>query len=516
MRPTSHLMNKLFLFTIVFIFSFSAIAQVGINTTLPGDGAIMDIESTDKGMLVPRVSIADLSTIAPITVAIAGEESLLVYNTNVTTGKGFHYWDGTDWIPVTFKDGDFYEVGTSTPPDDITKDIFRTGDVAIGKTTAGYALDVRSDTDDRVLSIARGGSLAGTNYGIYINNFSSGAGLHTGIRSNVSYSGGLGTQRHHGFYSQVYGSAGNTNHNIGIYNALRNGIGDHTAVFNSMAGTEDSDNIGSGNYISNTGNGEHRGVSNSLTGSGSGRKIGNFTNITSSIGDNYGTYNDINNTVAGKSSYGSWNDINSSAGTNYAGWFDSYGVGATYYAAVFNRGHVVANESGLDNDFRIEGQTDNNLFFADASTDRVGIGTATPGYKLDVSGDINLTGTLRNSGGVYSYPDYVFESYFDGFSSFNEAYSLKSLSEVEKFLKENNHLPNVQSRKDVIENGWNVTEGIRDNLEKVEELFIHNIEASKKIETLESNNELLKNKLIYALEAIDKLKQRLNELEKKS
>ena len=51
-------------------------------------------------------------------------------------------------------------------------------------------------------------------------------------------------------------------------------------------------------------------------------------------------------------------------------------------------GAVVVNESGADRDTRIEGDTDPNLVFVDASTDRVGIGTATPAAKLDVAGTI--------------------------------------------------------------------------------------------------------------------------------
>jgi hypothetical protein len=57
-------------------------------------------------------------------------------------------------------------------------------------------------------------------------------------------------------------------------------------------------------------------------------------------------------------------------------------------------GAVVVNESGADKDFRVEGDTDANLLFTDASTDRVGIGTNTPTVKLDVSGDSSLNGAV--------------------------------------------------------------------------------------------------------------------------
>ena len=49
-------------------------------------------------------------------------------------------------------------------------------------------------------------------------------------------------------------------------------------------------------------------------------------------------------------------------------------------------GAVVINESGADVDFRVEGDTDENLLFVDASTDRVGVGTNAPDALLTVDG----------------------------------------------------------------------------------------------------------------------------------
>jgi len=45
---------------------------------------------------------------------------------------------------------------------------------------------------------------------------------------------------------------------------------------------------------------------------------------------------------------------------------------------------VVFNDTGTDTDFRIEGDTDANLFKVDASADKVGIGTASPTARFDV------------------------------------------------------------------------------------------------------------------------------------
>ena len=93
-------MLKLSFVLSVFLLPFISNAQVGIGTTNPAGGSLLDIESAEKGILIPRVDIADLSTQAPVTGDLTSSESLLVYNTNTTTGKGFYYWDGTQWVAV--------------------------------------------------------------------------------------------------------------------------------------------------------------------------------------------------------------------------------------------------------------------------------------------------------------------------------------------------------------------------------------------------------------------------------
>jgi hypothetical protein len=72
------------------------------------------------------------------------------------------------------------------------------------------------------------------------------------------------------------------------------------------------------------------------------------------------------------------------------------GVATVTGGSVLNGG-VVINEPGADVDFRVEGDTDANLIFADASTDRVGVGTSTPGTKLHVTGSDGLFVQFLNS-----------------------------------------------------------------------------------------------------------------------
>ncbi len=67
-----------------------------------------------------------------------------------------------------------------------------------------------------------------------------------------------------------------------------------------------------------------------------------------------------------------------------AGMFWYSDNGTTLVTQIDNAGYIF-NEQGSDVDFRIEGDTDTKLFFTDASTDRIGVGTLTPGGKLHVS-----------------------------------------------------------------------------------------------------------------------------------
>ncbi len=72
------------------------------------------------------------------------------------------------------------------------------------------------------------------------------------------------------------------------------------------------------------------------------------------------------------------------------------------------RGDAVFNDDAGDYDFRIEGDTDQNLFFVDAGNNRVGIGTATPSVKLQVSGQARAS-SFRSANGTAGSPSYRFD-----------------------------------------------------------------------------------------------------------
>ncbi len=90
-----------FLFIILFIYKVNA--QVGINNTSPDASSILDVTATDKGVLLPRVSLASTSDVTTIA---SPETSLLIYNTNAAItgtgaeGVGYYYYNGSNWVKL--------------------------------------------------------------------------------------------------------------------------------------------------------------------------------------------------------------------------------------------------------------------------------------------------------------------------------------------------------------------------------------------------------------------------------
>ena len=112
----------------------------------------------------------------------------------------------------------------------------------------------------------------------------------------------------------------------------------------------------------------------------------------------------------------------------------------------------------------------------------VGIGTKhTFGYQLAVNGVIGAKEIKVET--TSAWPDYVFAS----------DYNLRSLNEVETYIEQNNHLPDIPSQKEVNEKGINLGNMDAKLLQKIEELTLYIIQQNKKIENMQKQiNELKK------------------------
>ncbi len=110
--------------------------------------------------------------------------------------------------------------------------------------------------------------------------------------------------------------------------------------------------------------------------------------------------------------------------------------------------------------------------------------------KLSVYGTVQAKEVLVTSNAA-SWPDYVFD----------DNYNLMSLSDVEKYISEFNHLPNIPDAKEIGSEGLSLGEMQRLHMEKIEELTLYTINQEKEI-----NNLILENsELLERIERLENL-----------
>lgn len=79
--------------TVFLLFTAPLFSQVGIGTTTPDASAQLDISSSSKGLLTPRMTAAQRTSISnPAT-------GLLVFQTDAT--QGFYYYNGSSWTNLS-------------------------------------------------------------------------------------------------------------------------------------------------------------------------------------------------------------------------------------------------------------------------------------------------------------------------------------------------------------------------------------------------------------------------------
>ncbi|MBL7887457.1 MAG: hypothetical protein JNJ52_11970 [Flavobacterium sp.] len=136
----------------------------------------------------------------------------------------------------------------------------------------------------------------------------------------------------------------------------------------------------------------------------------------------------------------------------------------------------------------------NNLFFqtnpAFDSYGRVYIGassnnftpiTATSRYRLFVEGGILTERVKVATNGTVNWADYVFA----------DDYKLAPLSDVEKFIKKNNHLPGIESAETLSKDGLDLGDMQAKQMAKIEELTLYVIQQNKEIEELKAQMKAL-------------------------
>jgi len=167
--------------------------------------------------------------------------------------------------------------------------------------------------------------------------------------------------------------------------------------------------------------------------------------------------------------------------TEHSGQTIESGLGFDNFI-VFKESTKQTFKIGIDSDkdlFKISRTNFNDYSLVMDYNGNVGIGTNYTGtHKLAVEGSIGAREIKVEASG---WSDFVFQKDYD----------LKPIEEVETYINTNNHLPDIPTAKEVVQNGINLGEMDAKLLQKIEELTLYIIEQNKRIEELE--NKLDKN-----------------------
>ncbi|MEP7144931.1 MAG: hypothetical protein ABI707_18750 [Ferruginibacter sp.] len=428
-------MKNLILISLIFlssIVSYSQSVGISIDGSVPDPSAMLDVKSTTKGLLIPRMSSAERTGILNPAVG------LLVYDDETAS---FWYYKAAGWSElVTGAGGGSWNTNGA--------DIYNNnaGNVGIGVNAPLAPFHIKKDNEAFRIQGA-------TPYISFYDN----AGAYKGFIQNFNNNLLFGTP------------ASNPNSKLEFYNGNIKNL--------SLDGFGTMDLSGSNPFLSLNSNGTRSGY---LYGTGTTMEIAAYKGAKASAGNLILQVNETGISQSGQPA------------TLYAG---NVGIGTRtpvekLTVQTSNNSYGISHRSvegnilatligGTSAGIGTFSNTNMRIFangvsaiFIGSGTNNVGIGKEYPTYKLEVNGTIRSKEVIVESNG---WPDYVFD----------EKYKLSSIDEVEKYIEQNKHLPNIPSAKEIEEKGLHLGDTQKKIMEKIEEMTLYIIEANKKIQQLE-------------------------------
>jgi hypothetical protein len=527
--------RKYFFLTILMAIKLFSFAQVGINATntAPNGSAMLDVSSTNKGLLIPRMTTIQKNAI-PNKI-----EGLTVYDTDL---KQFSYWTINGAIGSWNNFGAGSSGGSSTWSligNDISNT--NTGNVFIGPgiNTANARLYVKKGNAGST-ALFEGSSLTSAfNYGenedTYIRGGKSGSHvtINDGTLGNVGIGPivhpTLGTNEPRLARLMVADGAFGTTYTSAMFGANYRGI--------SL--TFDNPSIGFNSYYSSAPY-NPRSIQ-----SGHGRNIEMYPNGTLAF------------QYFGQASSGLYAfpivgyqmaiQANGNVGIGATGTEnarlhitkgEALGTGNGTLAIEGTTFTSAFHYSTLEDTYIRGGKAGSNVVINDATNGKVGIGRYPITHKLEVAGDFKLEGSdffmgpvagrgnggralvldnnnmlsinyandfsggtfINSNVGVGTLPNLIYKLSVNGTIRskelivesgwadyvFDEKYKLRSIRDLEEFVIKNKHLPNIPKATDIENNGLKVAETNKFMMEKIEEMALYIIQLNKKIENLEA------------------------------
>jgi len=405
-------------------FVIDGAGDVGIQVDPVNNCAALEVGTTNKGVLIPRVALTATNSNLPIGGGVVA--SLLVYNTAIAGTApndvipGYYYWDGSQWVRIQAGYGEDWHIlgNAGTDPTtnflgttDAQDMVFRTSNIEAariqsdGTVSIGTTLDNASNLYNRIEatdgSVAynmynyHDGAYTGSTYTQLNYNYSSTNSTKYGI---YNYINSEGTGSRYGIYNTVYqNSASNssaygmrnylssygTSTNYGIYNYhYTNGTGTHYGLYNYM-------------YLNGSTAGSPAYASYNLMNVGSSTNTstiyGEYTSVDYSSGVKYGEYKIMNtsssysgtayadySSIGGSgndAAYGYYSNLNLTGTGNHYGLYVNVAGTSNAYSIVTNNGNAIFNEIGGDYDFRVESDTRTHAMWVNADEDLVRFGT---------------------------------------------------------------------------------------------------------------------------------------------
>lgn len=448
-------------------------AQNGFGTKQPSEATMLEIQSTDKGILIPRVSLTRLNNFGPITGANSTEaskvNSLLVYNLTSDPANnlapGYYYWttDGTNgsWNRIATgtdaKTMPWFLANTTDEATLNTQNIYQSGNVGIGNFTTQLPtekLDIETGNlrvrdifnssgdkaTDKVVTSDNTGVLSSLT--VQDVNILTSIELETVTDGEVDENGepipGIVTSTYTLKYKDELGADTSISMNALIEAAetltsLTYDGGLHQLIYTDEDGLKTVYDLVD------------------LVGD-----VQTLTTLSLDIDNKRLIYTDENEDV------------------------HSLNLAPIIQEPWYN---VATNTGATSN-------TDNIY-----TQGWVGIGytapSSAPNEKLRVNGAITAVNNY--------YADYVFEDYFEGFSEIKSDYKFKSLEEIDNYIQVNKHLPGITpiTKLEKTDEGYafNVSELSIQLLEKTEELYLHTIEQENQINAQNKQIKELQDKL---------------------